>query len=282
MNYNNIIKNSHTNEEQAVLIASHRGKFGSSVMENTTLAFELALYQGADMVEMDLDMTKDGIIIGHHDDTMTRLFHKNKKICEYTYQELINLPIYNIFGEPCAETISTFEEILSALKDRTLLVLDKCWEHWDAIATVIKKYSMEKQIIMKFYIEDQKAISWTIKHPQFMYIPMVQNPNDKSKVYQLQNQTNVIGIEILPENPNDIFLQEDYITELHSHNLLIWCNSLSLSKNLTYGGGFDDLKSLHMGGDYGWGELIKRKIDIIQTDWVYELKNYLKSSSNLL
>ena len=115
-----------------------------------------------------------------------------------------------------------------------------------------------------------------------MYIPMVQNPNDKSKVYQLQNQTNVIGIEILPENPNDIFLQEDYITELHSHNLLIWCNSLSLSKNLTYGGGFDDLKSLHMGGDYGWGELIKRKIDIIQTDWVYELKNYLKSSSNLL
>ena len=56
MNYNNIIKNSHTNEEQAVLIASHRGKFGSSVMENTTLAFEIALCQGADMVEMDLEI----------------------------------------------------------------------------------------------------------------------------------------------------------------------------------------------------------------------------------
>ena len=35
-----------------ILIASHRGKFGASVMENTVTAFLLALGQGADMVEM--------------------------------------------------------------------------------------------------------------------------------------------------------------------------------------------------------------------------------------
>ena len=50
-----------------VQIACHRGKFSSSVMENTALAFQAAVGQGADMVEMDLARTKDGRIVGHHD-----------------------------------------------------------------------------------------------------------------------------------------------------------------------------------------------------------------------
>ena len=68
--------------DDQVMIASHRGKFSSSVMENTSLAFLAAVGQGADMVEMDLAMTSDGVLVGHHDDNMTRLFHDTNKISE--------------------------------------------------------------------------------------------------------------------------------------------------------------------------------------------------------
>ena len=36
--------------DDQVMIASHRGKFSSSVMENTSLAFLAAVGQGADML----------------------------------------------------------------------------------------------------------------------------------------------------------------------------------------------------------------------------------------
>ena len=64
----------------------------------------------------------------------------------------------------------------------------------------------------------------------------------------------------------------DFLKENH---IKVWCNSLSLAKRLVYGAGYDDLKSLRYGGDHGWGVLINRGVNIIQTDWPYELKQYL-------
>ena len=97
-------------ENHEVLIASHRGKFSSSVMENTSLAFLTAIREGADMVEMDLEETKDGRIVGHHDDHMKRLFHNDGRISDYTLEELKAMPVYNYVGEICVEGIETFED----------------------------------------------------------------------------------------------------------------------------------------------------------------------------
>ena len=47
------------------------------------------------MVEMDLAMTSDGVLVGHHDDNMTRLFHDTNKISDYTLEELRKKPLYN-------------------------------------------------------------------------------------------------------------------------------------------------------------------------------------------
>ena len=68
---------------------------------------------------------------------------------------------------------------------------------------------------------------------------------------------------------------------LRERGIKTWCNSLSLSKNLVYGAGYDDLKSLRFGGDAGWGRLIRQGVDIIQTDWPYELWRYLKEGDSL-
>ena len=81
-----------------VLLASHRGKFSSSVMENTSLAFLTAMGEGAHMMEMDIDITRDGGLVGHHDKTMDRLFRKPTKISDWTLEELKQLPLYNYVG----------------------------------------------------------------------------------------------------------------------------------------------------------------------------------------
>lgn len=264
-------------DNREVLIASHRGKFSSSVMENTTLAFLLAVSQGADMVEMDLAKTKDGRIVAHHDDDMTRLFHSSEAIEEKTLAELREMPLYNYLGEICVEHLETFDEILDGLRDKTILVLDKCWDCWDEVYALLKEKDMVEQTIFKFYLRDEKPLLWAREHKDCMFIPMWKEIELLDRLADLKACTQVPAVEITPQKVTDDVFQPKTFQWLEEHRMKVWCNSLSLAKRLVYGAGYDDLKSLYHGGDAGWGELIKQGVTIIQTDWPYELKCYLKT-----
>lgn len=52
-------------------LIAHRGASGSAP-EHTRAAYELAMQQGADFVEQDLAVTKDGVLVCIHDDTLER------------------------------------------------------------------------------------------------------------------------------------------------------------------------------------------------------------------
>jgi glycerophosphoryl diester phosphodiesterase len=57
--------------ESTVLDIGHRGASGYAP-EHTIPAYDLALAQGADYIEIDLQMTKDGVLVAVHDDTLDR------------------------------------------------------------------------------------------------------------------------------------------------------------------------------------------------------------------
>src|SRR5919112_4683734 len=54
-----------------VLNIGHRGASGYA-REHTIPSYDLALEQGADYAEIDLQMTKDGVLVAMHDDTLDR------------------------------------------------------------------------------------------------------------------------------------------------------------------------------------------------------------------
>ena len=43
-----------------LLIVAHRGVFGGNIPCNTLASYEIALKQGADMIETDVNVTSDG------------------------------------------------------------------------------------------------------------------------------------------------------------------------------------------------------------------------------
>jgi len=53
------------------LVIAHRGA-SAYAPENTLRAFELAVRQGADMCELDVQRTADGVLVVFHDDTTDR------------------------------------------------------------------------------------------------------------------------------------------------------------------------------------------------------------------
>jgi glycerophosphoryl diester phosphodiesterase len=68
----------------------HRGASGRA-RENTLAAFRLATELGAEMWELDTQMTKDGVIVVCHDDHLERVFGVDRHISEMTAAELAGL-----------------------------------------------------------------------------------------------------------------------------------------------------------------------------------------------
>lgn len=96
---------------QRPIVLGHRGVRGPtvSVTENTLGAFELAIEAGADGVELDVRLAKDGAVVVVHDATLTRisLGEHESRVDELSLAEL------RAVGLPGAQRISTLAEVFS-------------------------------------------------------------------------------------------------------------------------------------------------------------------------
>jgi len=97
------------------LIAAHRGASGSTP-ENTMAAFHRAVEAGADMIEIDVRMTKDFHLIVHHDRSVRRTTGRKGNIWGMTLQELRMLDVGSWFNPRFyRERIPTLREVLEFL-----------------------------------------------------------------------------------------------------------------------------------------------------------------------
>lgn len=74
----------------AFLNIAHRGGLGPRP-EHTLLAYEHALTEGADVLELDVHATSDGVLVVMHDDTVDRTTNGSGAIKELSYEELSQL-----------------------------------------------------------------------------------------------------------------------------------------------------------------------------------------------
>ena len=72
------------------LILGHRGAAGEAP-ENTLLSFELALKQGADILESDVHLTRDGVPVLCHDARLDRTTNGAGPIAEHPFAEVARL-----------------------------------------------------------------------------------------------------------------------------------------------------------------------------------------------
>ena len=88
-----------------ILNIAHRGA-SAYELENTFAAFEKAIEMKADMIELDLHLTKDGEIIIMHDFQLRRMTDGGGRIEDLNYDEIKK------FHENNGELIPTFEEVI--------------------------------------------------------------------------------------------------------------------------------------------------------------------------
>jgi len=96
------------------LVIAHRGSSGERP-ENTLPAFERAIEQSADMIETDLHLSRDGVVVIHHDAELERLGEQGE-IRDRTATELAAMNAAP--GAGVAEKMPTLLDILDGFGER--------------------------------------------------------------------------------------------------------------------------------------------------------------------
>lgn len=105
-------------------ITCHRG-YSAAAPENTLPAFQAAIDIGADCIELDVQMTKDGVVVVSHDPTLQRCTGVNRRICDMTYEEVRALDAGSFFGPEFAGTkIPTLQEVIDLCRGKIKLNIE--------------------------------------------------------------------------------------------------------------------------------------------------------------
>jgi glycerophosphoryl diester phosphodiesterase len=98
-------------------IIAHRGGSGYAP-ENTMATFQLAIEQGADGIELDVMLSKDGRLVVFHDDTVDRTTNGTGRVKDMTLAQLQSL------DAGMGEKIPTLEEVLKTYGGQFLIIID--------------------------------------------------------------------------------------------------------------------------------------------------------------
>ncbi len=107
-----------------LLNVAHRGA-SALAPENTIAAFDKALELGADALELDLHLSRDGKLVVIHDDTLDRTTDGHGPVKERSLEELKRLDAGRWFGEGFAgQRIPILDEVLDRYLGKVPLALE--------------------------------------------------------------------------------------------------------------------------------------------------------------
>ena len=245
-----------------VMIFAHRGNWRNSA-ENSILAFQDCINEGLDGIEVDLQMTKDSVLIIMHDETLDRTTTGSGKVSDYTIDELRKLRLLNPIGVKTRQTIPTFEQVLLLAKDKILIQVDKWKAYGQQVADLAKKYNCERQIILRT-TDNSKTTKQKYGNllDNLIVMPVLVCKGGKVDEENLQDFIKNYSSPVMSFS----FIREDYpilrkIKNLQEMGYRIWFNSLWDTFNA---GHDDELAVTDPDNSYGW--LINHGANIIFSD----------------
>ncbi len=133
-------------------IWAHRGASGY-MPENTLCAFQKAIDMGADGIELDVQLTKDGQIVVIHDEWIDRTSDGKGWVKDYTLEELRKFNYNKTHPEVEHADIPTMREVFELIKPTNLVInieLKTSVVYYpieEAIVAMTKEFGMEDRVI---------------------------------------------------------------------------------------------------------------------------------------
>lgn len=278
------IRDPHT---KYVVVTCHRGDW-RNFPENSISAIESIIRYGADIMELDLKMTKDSVLVLSHDHDVlrctnfTKVFKnepgKSPKVKDLTYAEIQQLSLKRAHGI-AIDTVKmpTLRQALACCKDRICVNVDQGYEYYDQVLAIAEELGVTDQILIK----GKKPIEVVAAHEakyahHLMYMPIVdiQKPAGRKLLDSYLEQGVVpLAYEVCWSRSDGAF--EDVCTKILAQGSKVWVNTIWAS--LCGGDGNDD-DAAFIAKDPGsvYQQYLDNGVSMIQTDRPELLIKWLK------
>ncbi|MXV16755.1 glycerophosphodiester phosphodiesterase family protein [Hufsiella ginkgonis] len=270
---NRIIRLLEDPKSDQVLVAAHRGDW-HNFPENSLEGILSAVKMGVDIVEIDLQMTSDGHLVLMHDKTVDRVTTAKGPVSSFTLDSLRKLGLKNGLGRVTRFRIPTLEEVMTAVKGKVLVNLDKGYDFIGASQRVLQKTGTLNQAIAKSENQLNKVLAdnsiATLRQLHYMPIVNLEKPDAARVIGDFQQEFKPVGFELNFASDTSAMLNKFRL--IRGRGSRVWVNSLWTSLN----GGHEDDRAVSgdLAGSYDW--IIARGATIIQTDRPEFLLAYLR------
>ncbi len=211
-----------TNNDSFVVIA-HRGA-SFYAPENTHSAFKLAIEMKAEMIELDLSITKDGVPVVIHDETVDRTTSASGNVGGFTLEELKKLETGSWFSNDFrGEPFPTLAEVLAYTKDKIAVNIEIKTE---AVSSEINNGIVEKalRIVKEAGVENQVIFS-SFDYRVMEHLEKLNPDMPKAILYEKRQSENLSPSELVEKYKVDAFncsyrqLSDSWIEDLSSNNI---------------------------------------------------------------
>ena len=265
----------HNPNSKYVVVACHRGDW-RNYPENSIPAIESIIRMGADIMELDLKLTKDSVLVLSHDWTIDRCTTGKGRVSDYTLDELKQFRLRRAHGVATDSLhICTLREALECCKDRICVNVDQGYEYYDMVLAITEELGVTDQILIKGKHSVASVAEKMAAHEHnMMYMPIIDIQKEQGqKLFQEYMDTKTVPLayevcwkKLTPE-------VSDCFKKVVESGSKLWVNTIWGSLC----GYLDDDKALDCGDPAEISDqVIALGASMIQTDRPEQLLNYLR------
>ena len=261
-----------------VVVISHRGDW-RNYPENSIPAIESIIRMGADMMELDVKMTKDSVLVLMHDKTIDRMTNGKGLVSDITYDSLMTFNMkraHNVATDSIK--VPTLREALLCCKDRILVNVDHAYPYYKEIVELANELGVTGQVLMKGKSNIDKVNEDMAKHENnLLYMPIIDINKPKGQALFAEYQERGVvpmAYEVCWQHPGEDL--DNCIATILETGSKAWVNTLWPS--LCGGVGNDDDAAFDAADPADvYGQYLDKGFTMIQTDRPELLINYLRS-----
>ena len=262
-----------TCDESSVIVVAHRADW-RNFPENSLEAIQSSIEMGVDMLELDVQRTKDGVLILMHDQKLDLTTTGQGNIAETTWEEISKLNLKDHKGEVTSYKVPKLEDALLLCKDRIMINLDKADRYFDEVFALLDKTGTGDLIVMKSgQPADQVREKFGKYLDRVIYMPIVTINDEASEqtINAFMEDMKPVAFELCYSNAQSP-VPAKLKTSLKGRTLL-WYNTLW---DWLCAGHHDDLAVEDLDGTYGF-MIDSLGARILQTDRPQLMLEYLRS-----
>lgn len=261
------------NAQGRVLVCAHRGSSGGNVPCNTLTAFKTAVTQGADIIELDVDKSREGEFFVFHPFMEPAHIGTRFLIPSRSSKSVARLRFLNQDDTKTQYGVEKLADIFDYLRGKCYINVDKFWTDIPGITSVIRKTGVEKQVIVKTAMKDKYLAQLKEYASDLMFMPIVKS-KDEITDKLCEQGINCIGAEVIFKDLSESVASKEYIDHMHSKGRLVFVNTIVYDYKSILAADLTDDRAVSGEADEVWGKLAQMGFDIIQTDWCLDAKTY--------